>query len=130
MLNAFAVFERVRCHMLSQQAASEDEAGSCRLRGYHGRKCAIGCLIRDEHYHPALEQLGISYFRNYPDSPLLQALEASGVNVRSRPLIDLLIELEDIHDGCAVSDWPSRLERLGREHGFVEDTAGCELAAA
>ncbi|KAA1011325.1 hypothetical protein FVF58_15390 [Paraburkholderia panacisoli] len=130
MLDDCAIFERVRCHMLAQQAVSEDETGSCCLRGYQGRKCAIGCLIREEYYHPALEQLGISYFQNYPDSPLLQALAASGVNVRSRPLIDLLIELEDIHDGCAVSDWPSRLERLGREHGFVDDTAGCELATA
>lgn len=130
MLDDHAVFECVRRHMLAQQSVSEDETGSCRLRGYQGRKCAIGCLIREEYYYPALEQLGISYFRNDPDSPLLRALAASGVDVRSKALIDLLIELGDIHDGTAVCDWSCRLERLGREHGFVEDTAGGELAAA
>jgi hypothetical protein len=129
MLDDHAVYECVRRHMLAQQAASEDEAGSCRLRGYQGRKCAIGCLIREEYYHPALEQLGVSYLRNYPDSPLLLALAASGVDVRSKALIDLLIELEDIHDGTAVSDWPRRLERLGREYGFIEDNseANCDF---
>jgi hypothetical protein len=116
--------------MLTQQAVSEDEAGSCRLRGYQGRKCAIGCLIREEYYHPALEQLGISYLRNYPDSPLLLALAASGVDVGSRALIELLIELEDIHDATEVSEWPRRLEQLGRELGFIDDTSASELTAA
>ncbi|CAB3802976.1 hypothetical protein LMG28614_05713 [Paraburkholderia ultramafica] len=124
MLDSHAVYERVRHHLLAQQAVSEDETGSCRLRGYQGRKCAIGCLIREEYYDPALEQLGISYLRSYPDSPLLQALAASGVDVRSKAMIGLLIELEDIHDGTAVSDWSCRLEWLGRELGFVDDTAG------
>jgi hypothetical protein len=129
MLNGYAVYQCVRRHMLAQQAASEDEAGSCRLRGHRGRKCAIGCLIQDEYYHPDLEQIGISYLRNYPDSPLLRALAASGVDVGSKALIDLLIELEDIHDGTAVSEWSWRLERLGREYGFIEDDRG-ELTAA
>jgi hypothetical protein len=34
---------------------SDDASRSCRLRGYQGRKCAIGCLIREEYYHPTLE---------------------------------------------------------------------------
>jgi hypothetical protein len=129
-LDEHAVYECVRRHMLTQQAVSEDEAGSCRLRGYQGRKCAIGCLIREEYYHPALEQLGISYLRNYPDSPLLLALAASGVDVGSRALIELLIELEDIHDATEVSEWPRRLEQLGRELGFIDDTSASELTAA
>jgi hypothetical protein len=54
---------------------------------------------------------------------LLLALVASGVDVRSKALVDLLIELEDIRDGIAVSEWPCRLERLGREHGFIKETS-------
>jgi len=43
-------YERVSAHLLTQRAVSEDENGSCRLRGGDGRKCAIGSLIRDDLY--------------------------------------------------------------------------------
>jgi hypothetical protein len=130
MLDDHAVYQCVRRHMLAQLAASADDAGSRRLRGYRGCKCAIGCLIREEHYHPALEHLAVAYCRNYPDSPLLMALAASGVDVRSKASIDLLIALENIHDGTAVDEWPHRLDRLGRERGFIADTSPSELATA
>jgi hypothetical protein len=45
-------------------------------------------------------------------------------------LIELLIELEDIHDATEVSEWPRRLEQLGRELGFIDDTSASELTAA
>jgi hypothetical protein len=60
MLDDHAVYECMRRHMLAQDSVSEDKAGSCRLRGYLGCKCAISCLIREEYYHPALEQPGVS----------------------------------------------------------------------
>jgi hypothetical protein len=61
---------------------------------------------------------------------LLLVLAASGVDVRSKGLTNLLIEPEDIHDGTAVSEWPCRLERLGREHGFIKETSASQLTAA
>jgi hypothetical protein len=50
------IFDRVTKHLAEQKrpAMDEDEEG-CAYRGADGRKCAIGCLIDDEHYAPELE---------------------------------------------------------------------------
>jgi hypothetical protein len=35
-------------------------------------------------------------------------------------LIDLLIELVQVHDDTPVEDWPRLLAELGRNHAFVQ----------
>jgi hypothetical protein len=59
MLSAKEIYERVSAHLLTQRAVSEDENGSCRLRGGDGRKCAIGSLIRDDLYSNDIEGIGM-----------------------------------------------------------------------
>src|SRR5260370_13699152 len=54
MLTPKEIYEKVTAHLLTQRAVSEDENGSCRLRSAQGRKCAIGSLVGDEWYKPAL----------------------------------------------------------------------------
>ncbi|MBC8733490.1 hypothetical protein F6X39_35990 [Paraburkholderia sp. UCT2] len=41
------IYERVSAHLLNQEAVSEDENGSCRLRGDNDRECAVGSLVRE-----------------------------------------------------------------------------------
>ena len=50
---------------------------------------------------------------------LLRALYASNVNAYDASIIDLLIELEQIHDDAGVEEWPRLLEVLGKRHAFV-----------
>jgi len=119
MLSPKDIFKRVSAHLLAQLAVSEDDNGSCRLRGPEGRKCAIGSLVRDDVYEADLEGVGISYYRHAHDGKLLRALYASNVNAYDASIIDLLIELEQIHDDAGVEEWPHLLEVLGKRHAFV-----------
>ncbi|MGF6879780.1 hypothetical protein [Paraburkholderia sp. MM5477-R1] len=113
------IYERVSAHLLNQGAVSEDENGSCRLRGDNDRVCAVGSLVSDEFYHPDIEGIGISYYRHARDGKLLQALYASNVNAYDPGIVDLLCELEEIHDGASVDQWPDLLAALGKRYGFV-----------
>jgi hypothetical protein len=117
MLSCQEIIQKVAQHLLTQHAVSEDESGSCRLRGTDGRKCAIGSLVADEHYCAELERVGISYYRGAKDGALLRALKASGVDASDSGVIELLIELEEVHDEAAVDQWATKLARIGHEHG-------------
>ena len=119
MLTIKNIYESVTAHLLSQGAVSEDENGSCRLRSPNGRKCAIGSLLRDECYQPDFEGIGISYYRGTTDGALLRALYASQIDVYRPEVMDLLIELEEVHDDAPVEDWADLLAAIGRRHAFV-----------
>ncbi|WP_321794177.1 hypothetical protein [Caballeronia sp. J97] len=119
MLSPKEIYERVSEHLLRQRAVSEDDNGSCRLRSPEGRKCAIGSLVRDDQYEPELEGVGISYYRHARDGQLLRALFASNVNAYDPNIIDLLIELEEVHDYADIDEWPELLAALGKRHAFV-----------
>ncbi|SPB17503.1 hypothetical protein NOV72_04706 [Caballeronia novacaledonica] len=119
MLSPKDIYERVSEHLLTQRAVSEDDNGSCRLRSPEGRKCAIGSLVRDDLYEPELEGVGISYYRHARDGKLLRALYASNVNAYDPNIIDLLIELEEVHDYADIDAWPELLAALGKRHAFV-----------
>ena len=118
MLSAKEIYERVSAHLLAQRAVSEDENGSCRLRG-GGRKCAIGSLIHDDLYCSDIEGVGIAYYQNSRDGALLRALLASGVDIYNEHIVKLLMELEELHDNTHVDEWPQLLAALGRRHAVI-----------
>jgi len=119
MLSAKEIYERVSAHLLIQRAVSEDENGSCRLRGSDGRKCAIGSLIRDDLYSLDIEGVGIAYYRHARDGALLRALYASNVDVYDDHIVELLMELEELHDNTHVDEWPQLLAALGQRHAVI-----------
>ncbi|MDR5734171.1 hypothetical protein QCE47_17830 [Caballeronia sp. LZ025] len=112
------IFATVRSHLLSQAAISEDDGGSCRLRGRDGRRCAIGVLIDDRYYSERLEGLGIGYYKAGQDGPLLQALALSGVDAHEPRVAAMLQDLEDLHDAAEVAEWPVQLDALARRYGI------------
>ncbi|MEZ2353105.1 hypothetical protein [Caballeronia sp. RCC_10] len=112
------IFATVRSHLLSQAAISEDDGGSCRLRGRDGRRCAIGVLIDDRYYSERLEGLGIGYYKAGQDGPLLQALALSGVDAYEPRVAAMLQDLEDLHDAAEVAAWPVQLDALARRYGI------------
>lgn len=104
------IFERVRTHLLAQQCRSEDADGEPRYRGLDNRRCGVGALIDDVYYCNAIERLGVSLLRVPGDDPLARALRCSGINVDDDRVVELLIDLQDIHDLQAVECWPAALE--------------------
>ncbi|CAJ0800089.1 hypothetical protein LMG7141_03772 [Ralstonia condita] len=104
------IFERVRAHLLAQQCRSEDADGEPRYRGLDNRRCGVGILIDDAFYCGAIERLGVSLLRVPSDDLLARALRCSGVNVDDDRVVELLIDLQDIHDLAAIERWPEALE--------------------
>lgn len=49
------VFEAVAIHMFTQKVPARDERGDCMYRTQDNKSCAVGCLIPDAAYTPAIE---------------------------------------------------------------------------
>lgn len=110
------VFVKVRDHLLKQNAKSMGvyERGAtegCTYRGEDGASCAVGCLIDDEHYSEKLEG------RSVKCGDVVSALERSGVPMDFE-FVELLGQLQRIHDDSPSGDWDSDLKNLARVKGF------------
>lgn len=113
------IFDRVATHLLTQGRRSDADDGEgkreCLYRGPNGLKCAVGCLIADEHYTVAVEGLGVSWaFGLDPD--LEHVLVKSGIP-NEKDSLDLLATLQRVHDGMLPGAWREGLvvtaERFG-----------------
>lgn len=105
------VFEKVVRHLRAQGEKSLMPGCSvaCAYRGENGRKCAVGCLIADEHYAPDLE------WQNTLTGRVKNALKASGVEMDSYDLLTL----QEIHDHRPVDEWEARLADFAEAHGYT-----------
>lgn len=115
------IFDRVRDHMLAQNArstASDDVGRSrCAYRGDGGLKCALGCLITDEHYAPSLEGLNLEY--SVPDNRVRRAVEESLGFALGTDEVRLLVALQQVHDRVTVTeDWLHRLALVAATFGL------------
>jgi hypothetical protein len=115
MMTKQAVFDRVAAHLLTQRARSFVvgrrelvHVQSCAYRGVNGLRCAVGCLIADEAYHPDLETKSVCM----PE--VLLALSLSGVPM-SINMTMLLQRLQAFHDGVHPHLWRDGLIRLASE---------------
>lgn len=109
-------FDRVARHLLTQKARANQIAGepACCYRARDGKRCAIGCLIADEHYREDLE--GCALLPSSDEAhPVIEALRRSGVQADIR----LLARLQTIHDRKPVNQWRKHLRRL-RDEWFAK----------
>lgn len=99
----FEAFDTVSQHLLSQKKMSirETDYGlECAYRGDNGLKCAIGCLIPDELYNEKMEGISIhGLARKFPSLGKI----FRDVNM------DMLLELQGVHDDTPVERWGERL---------------------
>lgn len=109
-MNNQEVFDTVAKHLLTQKQISANLA-ACLYRGHSGLKCAIGCLIPDELYDPAMDDsssnTGIE--ETLCEFPQIRTL-FNGVDER------LLSELQLLHDQFDVSEWIDRLRSITRKY--------------
>lgn len=102
------VFTTVVTHLRKQGCRSIDSAGVCKYRGNKGMACAVGCLISDAEYEPSMERENITaVLRLYPN---LHARLASSV--------ELLIDLQHIHDACDVVDWENHFRTVAKTYSL------------
>lgn len=112
------IFDRVATHLLTQNQKSTRAFGEslrCVYRGDYGCKCAVGCLIDDEHYDPSLEGESITSPR------VSRAVELSLgilINYKNKNL-NLLRALQTIHDLDEPSNWAQQLAQLAKNYGLT-----------
>lgn len=104
------IYDKVVAHLRAQNARSRN-GEFCAYRGASGQMCAIGCLIKDEHYTPELEGLPVFH------SSVQTALNNSGIPI-DESSIQLLQKFQRIHDSHSIQYW---------EYGFKYIALLCKL---
>ncbi len=96
-------FNRVVLHLANQRAKAVGTDGYCRYRTSNGLRCAVGALIPDEEYRIDFEGLPVEEI----DVPVFKGLD-----------LQLLSELQLIHDEYATDAWPEKLASVARNYGL------------
>ena len=110
MTSEQTIFNKVAAHLLTQREQSLNADGRCSYRGQNGRRCAVGCLINDKHYHSALGDKTIDTYA------VRQAVKNSlGLPRLSPRLAFLLEELQILHDYTPPSAWREELKELAHK---------------
>lgn len=104
------VIEYVSNFLLNQGKKSYGFDGGCRYRGGENNelKCAIGCLILDKFYHSSYEDQTVINYNVY------KAVENSLPNYKIN--IELLQQLQNVHDSFEEQDWEWKFSRLRMEY--------------
>ena len=108
--NMQKTFDTVATHLLKQGKRAMRVSGTCLYRTPDGLKCAVGCLIPEEMYSPDMEENVVtSLLEKFPklhDVPLINGFSK------------LLRELQGLHDGWDVRDWPQGLREIAARFGL------------
>lgn len=109
--SAQEIFDIVARHLLTQRERSFvgyiGPEPRCAYRGPKGLKCAVGILIPDELYRESFEDLRCTML---PDrEPKLAWME---------PHMDLLNDLQHLHDRNYAGSWHQRLGVVAQDHGL------------
>jgi hypothetical protein len=100
-MTAQEIFDTVVAHLRKQNEVSVDDVGVCKYRSDDGLKCAVGCLIDDDHYEPSMEGKTVEIL-----------IELGLLPEHLKPHKNLLIELQTIHDHDDPGNWESEFERV------------------
>ena len=120
-MNKEEVFTKVTNHLLKQQAKSikKGDYGECYYRTpdpESNLSCAIGCLIKDDHYSINLEHKGVQ------DKEVLKALSLSLDTTISEEEKHFLMKLQEVHDNDHVEDWRVCLSLLAKDYSLNVQT--------
>ena len=117
-MNRQGVFNQIAKHLLTQMEKSSDGI-SCQYRDPSGNRCAIGAIIPEEIYVRGMECGAISHLvETFPQLLTLWNIKSSD---ESDPDIDLLGELQFVHDHIAVSGWEWELGKCASKYNLEFD---------
>lgn len=85
------LYQKVADHLLSMKEPSKMD-GDCAYRGDNGSMCAVGCLIKDEHYNKDLEGSIL-----YKDQAKLAVEKSIGRRLKRKEMATLQ-KLQNLHD--------------------------------
>jgi hypothetical protein len=118
------IYDRTKTHLLTQNQKSivSIRVGDgnvilrCMYRGPEGRSCAVGCHLKDEYYHPAMET-------RCANSSIVSMALARSWDCKPESIFGLRLELLDklqaVHDKKNISDWPHFLSQTAVEFNLI-----------
>jgi hypothetical protein len=115
------IFDKVAMHLLEQGARAEDAGLTCQYRGSNNTKCAVGCLIQKKHYDPKLEGKTIDESTKGGQAVRRAVCASLGVDRLPKDTVELLGDLQGVHDGEDVADWESELANVATKHGLNDE---------
>lgn len=114
------VLDTVAQHLIEQKAKSLndslavlDAGPECLYRNSDGMKCAVGALIPDSVYRKEFERFP-SVFQLIDSVSEVRSL--FGEEILRTHHVNLLRQLQDIHDTCSVESWPHALRNVADLH--------------
>ena len=107
------IFNIVAAHLMKQGCISVSSLNYCVYRNPEGLRCAVGCLITDDEYDPAMDDRGIA-----GETGVRYLIEKGLLPERLIPHADFLVELQCIHDTVPVACWKAELLEAARDHGL------------
>ncbi len=112
-MNRQEIYDKVKNHLLTQNAKAQDLDDTCVYLAEDGMKCAAGCLISDGLYNTNLENhvVGLD-----PTGVVASVLVASGVPPEALPLVQ---RLQQVHDTKSSTTWAENLARIAVEYGLT-----------
>ena len=122
-MNLQEIFDTVARHLQTQNERALHK-GLCQYRTADGLKCAVGCLIPDTLYDSCIEGVGIVKLIEFDKYKLqtdkvttfkkiLKALDLLGDEK-----LNLLKDLQKVHDHYPCSRWPEELKDIAQEHNL------------
>lgn len=107
ILNTQELYNYIRVHLLAQGVRSM-RAGHCAYYGTGDRKCAIGCVIAEEHYSPSMERCCglLEYFDGNRVCDMVR--KSVNYDLTSND-VQLLNYLQSVHDEKDPSNWSTYL---------------------
>lgn len=113
MLTHQEVFDKSAGHLLKQMEKSTAGVSvtACYYRGHHGMKCAVGALIIDDVYTKRFENMTVAGLMDKHNN----AMQECGLNGTH---IELLTDLQSIHDNSEPFAWRNHLKTLADTHNL------------
>jgi hypothetical protein len=116
------VFDTAAMHMLQQGEAAKNTSGNCFYRSPNGCRCPVGWLIPDNLYRPDLEG---NIVRSLSIESVLTSAGVLPIRMQGdyERYMDLLVELQQIHDNREPRQWKSYLISLAQRFNLEEIVA-------
>jgi hypothetical protein len=111
------IFNKVRAHLLKQNAKAMGPTGGCEYRTADGLKCAVGVLISDEKYHPGMGKCWVAGLWSERDAKRYGFKPLSMPSARTSELLE---SLQYVHDNEEPAQWPAALARVAVDYGLAD----------
>lgn len=85
------------------------DSGFCRYRGVGGLKCAIGCLVEDEHFDSSMEG-------SFQATNFQEAMTKSGWTEVSN---SLLLSMQGVHDAYLPKEWEEKFINVAKTYDLT-----------